>query len=138
MDIVFVAGLPRSGTTLISGLLQGEEAYPMLPECIYLTRIISLCHKIKTYPDKTRFTSFIKSNEGAYELAHFTGCKVDMDNPYSKRSFEFDKANLFSSVNYGSDITAASLRWLEKDLSEAEVSQVEEMFAGVMAWGNYE
>jgi len=254
MDIVFVAGPPRSGTTLISGLLQGEETYPMLPECTYLTRIISLCHEIKTYPDKTRFTSFIKSNEslyrifqpsvkamientvsdyesknilvlkdpelskvldilpdlipysfkvvacirdprdvvfswqnvlkkqgktydfieeisiifsyyhgimqaettlpngmlkivryedvlkqeGAYELEQFTGCRVNSDSPYTNRSFEFDTADPFASVNYGRHITLGSLRRFEKDLSKSEVSQVEEMFAGVMVWGSYE
>jgi len=254
MEIVFVAGPPRSGTTLVTGLLQDEKSYPMLPECTYLSRIIGLCQEIKTYPDKTRYASFIKDNEslyrifqpsikamihnvisdfepkntlvlkdpelsmilealqplisfpfkvvacirdprdvaaswlnvlkrkkcsydfrkeisklfgyyygimqaedkmsdailkvfryedllkplGAQELEVFTGCSVNVNNPYANKSFEFDKNDPFCSSNYGNKITFGSLRRFERDLTHSEICQIEEMFSGVMAWGGYE
>lgn len=68
MDIVFIAGPPRSGTTLTAGLLQGDNTYPMLPECTYLSRLMALCNEIQTYPDKTRYESYIKTDDSLYRI----------------------------------------------------------------------
>ncbi len=62
-SLLFIAGPPRSGTTLLSHLLNDpENTYPIFPECTYLTRVISLYHEILRYPDKTRYEAFIKDD----------------------------------------------------------------------------
>jgi hypothetical protein len=56
---VLVIGAPRSGTTLLSGLLSaGKEASPMLPECTYITQIIQRYHDLLHYSDAQRFAAF--------------------------------------------------------------------------------
>src|SRR4051794_34611356 len=41
VEVIFVIGPPRSGTTLLSGLLTAsEEAYDILPECALLTNAL--------------------------------------------------------------------------------------------------
>lgn len=68
-SIIFVAGPPRSGTTLLAGMLNDSvETYPVFPECTYLSRIISLYHEILTYPDQTRYEAFIKDKHGLLNI----------------------------------------------------------------------
>ena len=56
---VLVIGAPRSGTTLLAGLLStGKEASPMLPECTYITKIIQHYHNILHYSDRQRFAAY--------------------------------------------------------------------------------
>lgn len=56
---VLIVGAPRSGTTLLSGLLSsGSQATPMLPECTYLTQIIEHFHNIINYSDPHRFSAY--------------------------------------------------------------------------------
>lgn len=56
---VLVVGAPRSGTTLVAGLLSaGPDASPMLPECTFITQAIQQCHNILHYSDPPRFTAY--------------------------------------------------------------------------------
>ncbi len=56
---VLVVGAPRSGTTLVAGLLSaGTEASPMLPECTQMTQVIQQCHNILHYSDPQRFAAY--------------------------------------------------------------------------------
>lgn len=56
---VLVVGAPRSGTTLVAGLLSaGNEASPMLPECTYITQIIQHFHDFLNYSDPQRFAAY--------------------------------------------------------------------------------
>ncbi|GJH09273.1 sulfotransferase [Caballeronia novacaledonica] len=62
--LTFCVGAPRSGTTLFGSLLtEGETAFPMLPECTYITQLIRLYHDILNYSDPQRFKAFAKSKE---------------------------------------------------------------------------
>lgn len=56
---VLVIGAPRSGTTLLAGLLSaGKEASPMLPECTHITQVIQQFHNILHYSDPQRFAAY--------------------------------------------------------------------------------
>lgn len=56
---VLVIGAPRSGTTLLAGLLSAaKEASPMLPECTYITQIIQHFHNFLHYSDSRRFAAY--------------------------------------------------------------------------------
>lgn len=58
-NITIVVGAPRSGTTLLDGLLcAGENSYPMLPECTYITQIINHYHDFLNYSDPQRFAAY--------------------------------------------------------------------------------
>jgi len=57
---VLVIGAPRSGTTLLAGLLSvDKEASPMLPECTYITQIIQHFHDLLRYSEPRRFASYV-------------------------------------------------------------------------------
>jgi len=56
---VLVIGAPRSGTTLLAGLLSvDKQASPMLPECTYITQIIQHFHNLLHYSDPQRFAAY--------------------------------------------------------------------------------
>ena len=56
---IVVIGAPRSGTTLLSGQLSGgDHAFPMLPECSFVTRLIRHYHDIINYSDAPRFSAY--------------------------------------------------------------------------------
>lgn len=56
---VLVIGAPRSGTTLLAGLLSADDqASPMLPECTYITQIIQHFHNLLHYSDPQRFAAY--------------------------------------------------------------------------------
>lgn len=56
---VLLIGAPRSGTTLLAGLLSNDkEASPMLPECTYITQIIQHFHNFLHYSDPQRFAAY--------------------------------------------------------------------------------
>ena len=56
---VLVIGAPRSGTTLLAGLLSaGKYASPMLPECTHITQIIQQFYNILHYSDPQRFAAY--------------------------------------------------------------------------------
>ncbi|SAL61468.1 sulfotransferase family protein [Caballeronia telluris] len=60
--LTFCVGAPRSGTTVFCNLLtEGKSAFPMLPECTYITQLIRLYHDILNYSDAQRFKAFAKS-----------------------------------------------------------------------------
>jgi hypothetical protein len=63
-NLTFVVGAPRSGTTVVGSLLsEGLAAYPMLPECTFVTQLIRHFHEIVNYSDRPRFEAFAKSQE---------------------------------------------------------------------------
>jgi len=63
-ELTFCIGAPRSGTTLLSSLLsEGPTAFPMLPECTFITRLIQYYHDLVNYSDKARFQAYAVSNE---------------------------------------------------------------------------
>ncbi|MGB5157414.1 MAG: sulfotransferase [Desulfobacterales bacterium] len=56
---VLVIGAPRSGTTLVGGLLcAGDRSFPMLPECTYITQIVRHFHDFLHYSDPQRFVAY--------------------------------------------------------------------------------
>jgi hypothetical protein len=56
---VLVIGAPRSGTTLLAGLLSaGKDASPMLPECTYITQVIQHYYNLIHYSDPQRFAAY--------------------------------------------------------------------------------
>ncbi|MDX1353435.1 MAG: sulfotransferase, partial [Thiomicrorhabdus sp.] len=56
---VLVVGAPRSGTTLVGGLIcEGEQSSPMLPECTYITQLIQHFYNIVHYSDSQRFSAY--------------------------------------------------------------------------------
>lgn len=56
---VLLIGAPRSGTTLLAGLLSNDkEASPMLPECTYITQIIQHFYNFLYYSDPQRFAAY--------------------------------------------------------------------------------
>ncbi|MCU0830683.1 MAG: sulfotransferase [Rhizobiaceae bacterium] len=63
MNIVFVSGPPRSGTTLIQRMLQNGKRY--VPECTYLTKQIALYQEWTTFVDPTRFFVFLRDEDTA-------------------------------------------------------------------------
>jgi len=61
---VLVIGAPRSGTTLLSGLLSANKsATTMLPECTYITQIIQHFHDFLHYSDLQRFATYAISEQ---------------------------------------------------------------------------
>ncbi|HEB27824.1 MAG TPA: sulfotransferase [Porticoccus sp.] len=61
---ILVIGAPRSGTTLLAGILSaGEAASPMLPECTYITQIIQHFHDFLHYSDPQRFAAYAIDEE---------------------------------------------------------------------------
>jgi hypothetical protein len=61
---VLVVGAPRSGTTLVAGLLSaGKEASPGLPECTFLTQIIQHYYNLIHYSDQQRFSAYAINKE---------------------------------------------------------------------------
>jgi len=63
-ELTFCIGAPRSGTTLLSSLLsEGPTAFPMLPECTFITRVIQYYHDLVSFSDKARFQAYAVSNE---------------------------------------------------------------------------
>jgi len=73
--LTFCVGAPRSGTTVVGSLLtEGPAAFPMLPECTYVTQIIRLYHEILHHSDPQRFTAFAKSDK---ILAHSLSSSID-------------------------------------------------------------
>jgi len=70
-NTILIVGAPRSGTTLLSGLLTGNnKCFPNLPECTFLTQIIEHYFAILNYSDKERYRVFAKdidTLQGVYE-----------------------------------------------------------------------
>lgn len=61
---VIVIGAPRSGTTLVGGLLcEGDQSFPMLPECTYITQIIDKYYNFLHYSDAQRFAAYAINEE---------------------------------------------------------------------------
>lgn len=62
--LTVVIGAPRSGTTLLGGLLSEDtDAYPMLPECTSITQIIQHYHNFIHYGDAQRLAAYAVSPE---------------------------------------------------------------------------
>lgn len=62
--LTVVIGAPRSGTTLLGGLLSEDaEAYPMLPECTSITQIIQHYHNFLHYGDAQRLAAYAVNAE---------------------------------------------------------------------------
>lgn len=58
-SVLLIVGAPRSGTTLLSGLVsENAETYPMLPECTNITQIIQHYHNFVHYADSQRFRTY--------------------------------------------------------------------------------
>jgi len=60
-EIFMIIGAPRSGTTLLSGLITGnEKCVPNIPECTFVTQVVKHYHDIVNYSDKERFSIYAK------------------------------------------------------------------------------
>lgn len=63
-NVVMIVGAPRSGTTLLSGLITGsEKCFPNLPECTFITQAIKHYSDIVNYSDKERFSIYAKDTD---------------------------------------------------------------------------
>jgi hypothetical protein len=61
-QLTFCVGAPRSGTTVVGSLLsEGPSAFPMLPECTFVTQLIRQFHDVMKYADKPRFDAYAKT-----------------------------------------------------------------------------
>ncbi|MGZ8257341.1 MAG: sulfotransferase family protein [Gallionella sp.] len=61
---VVVIGAPRSGTTLVAGLLSFDKRVaPSLPECTYVTQLIQHFYNFLHYSDKPRFMAYAINEE---------------------------------------------------------------------------
>jgi hypothetical protein len=68
-EAIMIIGAPRSGTTLLSGLITGnEKCYPNLPECTFITQIIKHYFDIVNYSDKERFSIYAKDKETLFSV----------------------------------------------------------------------
>lgn len=89
---IVVIGAPRSGTTLLAGILaNAERAAPMLPECTFATQLISHYHNIVKYSDRQRFSAWA-INEFVLQKIYQTAVSSFISNASSKfehASFEF-------------------------------------------------
>lgn len=62
--IIFIAGPPRSGTTLLNRIMSGcVELGRFLPECTYLTKEIEHYANILLYSDEERFGTYFGNEE---------------------------------------------------------------------------
>lgn len=67
-QVIFCIGAPRSGTTLLNSMLCNEHTYPMLPECSYITRLITHFNEIMHYSDVHRFNAYAAHKERLIEI----------------------------------------------------------------------
>ncbi len=68
-NIILIIGAPRSGTTLLSGLVTGnDECFPNIPECTFLTQIIEHYFNIVNYSDQERFRVFAQDKDTLKEV----------------------------------------------------------------------
>lgn len=69
MQNVLVIGAPRSGTTLVAGLLSADERVcPMLPECSYMTQAIEHYYNFLHFSDPQRFAVYATSEARLTEM----------------------------------------------------------------------
>lgn len=69
MQNVLVIGAPRSGTTLVAGLLSSDERVcPMLPECSFMTQVIAQYFSILHFSDPGRFAVYATSETRLTEM----------------------------------------------------------------------
>lgn len=58
---ILILGAPRSGTTLINGIICNNNCtYPQLPECTYITQLIKHCNDFILFSDSARFNAYGK------------------------------------------------------------------------------
>lgn len=89
LDISVVIGAPRSGTTLLSGLITGnDKSVPNLPECTFITQIIKHYHDIVNYSDKERFSIYARD-----EKTLFTQYKKHVDGMLNVVVEQFKSSN---------------------------------------------
>jgi hypothetical protein len=89
-NLTFCVGAPRSGTTVISSLLsEGPTCFPMLPECTFITQLISNFCNIVNYADRPRFDAYARSNEN---LASIYSASIDRFITTAHSHFEDIKA----------------------------------------------
>ena len=61
---IVVIGAPRSGTTLIGGIISNaDKAFPMLPECTYATQLVRHYYDISNYSDPQRYSAYAISED---------------------------------------------------------------------------
>lgn len=89
---IVVIGAPRSGTTLLAGILaNAERAAPMLPECTFATQLISHYYNIVKYSDRQRFSAWA-INESVLQNIYKTAVSSFISNASSNfdvASFDF-------------------------------------------------
>jgi hypothetical protein len=89
---IVVIGAPRSGTTLLAGILaNAERTAPMLPECTFATQLISHYYNIVKYSDRQRFSAWA-INESVLQNIYQTAVSSFISNASSNfdvTSFDF-------------------------------------------------
>lgn len=87
LEITFVVGPPRSGTTLLAGLLCTANTYPLLPECSFLTNAIRQHTNIRLFSDQARREAYFR-NEAALDAlfgAFIRGLVSNAIEPFPRR-----------------------------------------------------
>lgn len=60
--LILVAGPPRSGTTLLNGMLAGGAAYPMISECSLITSILQNRQRFSVVADPARLRPYVRDD----------------------------------------------------------------------------
>ena len=69
MESIVIIGAPRSGTTLLAGLIANNPMVaPYMPECTFITRVIEQYYAILKWSDKERFGTYQKDSETHLEM----------------------------------------------------------------------
>jgi hypothetical protein len=145
-QLTFCVGAPRSGTTVVGSLLsEGPSAFPMLPECTFVTQLIRQFHDIMKYADKPRFDAYAKTPtdlvnifrpaiEGFIKAAHshFTGIDArhlilkDPDlSPYVDcLQFFFTDFKLVCVIRDPRDVVASLIKVYAKKGSQQTLEEV--------------
>ncbi|MEZ9184361.1 sulfotransferase [Vibrio splendidus] len=88
-NTVMIVGAPRSGTTLLSGLITGsEKCFPNLPECTFITQAIKHYFDIVNYSDKERFSIYAKDVDTLSKVY-----RLHVDNMIDVVKSNFNNAN---------------------------------------------
>lgn len=76
LNLIFVVGPPRSGTTLLASMLAGGEAYPMLPECTIVTQVIRQFNDILKFSEKQRYNAFVGDVDNLARIFRVPVCQL--------------------------------------------------------------
>lgn len=92
MEEIIIIGAPRSGTTLLSGLITGNEVcYPNFPECTFMTQIIEHYYNIVHYSDNERFRVYAQNPDvvKSIYISHLNNMKSIVTNQFKQENYKY-------------------------------------------------